>query len=89
MEKHDQERQYMKDHDLLIRIDERLEHFVDVELPELKSHLGKINGRLGEVKEDTIICKTRWRWAKPLIIIGGGGGAAGGVGTLIKHLLGG
>ena len=82
-----QDRQNMKDHDLLIRIDERMDG--------IHAHLERINGRLSDGDDkleehsgDIKMLKDRWKWAKWLV----GGGAAGGttgVGAFIKSIFGG
>ena len=80
------DRRLMTDHDLLIRIDERMEVAQD--------HLEKINGRLekGEDRMDAteanvkVLCD-RWKWVK----WAAGGGVVsglGGLGAYIKSIVG-
>lgn len=81
------DRQKMTDHDLLIRIDERMDNVQD--------HLAKINNRLekGEDRIDgleanvKVLCD-RWKWLKWAAGTGLGGGLAG-IGAWFKSLFGG
>ena len=82
-----QDRQQMNDHDLLIRIDERME--------SVQSHLDKINGRLNDGDEQLAdhnasikVLKDRWKWVKWALPVGGAGGATG-LGALLKSIFGG
>ena len=82
-----EDRQKMNDHDLLIRIDERIDG--------IHNHLERINGRLNDGDDkleehsgDIKVLKDRWRWLKWAVPIGGAGGA-GGIAALIKSIFGG
>jgi hypothetical protein len=77
-----------QDHDLLIRIDERLKTLKDGDdgdIPEIKRHLEFLNGTMVQHGERITTVETK---VKMIILTGSGAVGGGGVITLLGKLLG-